>query len=119
MTQRITIIVAATLAVVAFAAAYVTLSPSDDATACTADARLDAPEGWTWLRDGENDCAWTLYNADGDTAPDSLYESVGETPPPTAASSSFGIVAALIGIAASVVVVTTAIRIRGGTEDSD
>ena len=117
MNNRITMIVAAALALVAFGAALVSMTGADDPVACTADARLDAPDGWVWLRDGSNDCAWTLYNADGDTAPDSVYESIDEAPPPAPPGDTFVMVAFAIGAVASVVAIISALRLRKGPGD--
>lgn len=111
MGNKVTVLVSAVLAVIAFAAGIATLTASDEAFACTADARLDAPEGWVWSRDGANDCAWTLYDSDGNTASDDVYEAAGEEPPP----SSFGLTAPAafaVGILATIAAVVTALRSR-------
>jgi hypothetical protein len=101
MTNRAIMYVAAAVAILAFVTASFAFSSEPEASICTADARLDAPEGWTWLRDGSNECAWTLYDDNGLNAPDSVYESVGEEPPPRQDPDWLGIVAFLIGVGAS------------------
>lgn len=111
MGRRITILVASVLAIIAFAAGIAALTSQDQVGACTLDARPDAPEGWAWSRDGGNDCAWTLYDANGNTAPAEIYEAAGEDPPP----SSFDLtapVAFAVGVVATIVAVATARRSR-------
>jgi hypothetical protein len=97
--------IAGLVAILAFATAAFSFSAEPEAYFCTADARLDAPEGWVWQRDGSNDCAWTLYDDTGSEAPDSLYDSIGEEPPPSQNPSRLGILAFVIGVGASVAAV--------------
>jgi hypothetical protein len=51
---------------------------------CNLDGPLfdDGPPGWHWQRDGGNDCEWTLFNDQGDRAPDAIYEDMRISPPP-------------------------------------
>lgn len=93
--------IASLVAILAFVAAAFAFTSESETFICTADARLDAPEGWVWLRDGANECAWTLYDDQGSEAPDSVYESIGEEPPPAQDPNWFGIAAFLIGIGAT------------------
>lgn len=81
-------------------------STSDDQGVCTADARLDAPEGWRWARDADNDCAWTLYADSGDTAPDDVYQEYGLESPPTQSERT-----ALANWVLLLVVITTGVTI--------
>lgn len=108
MSNRITILVASLLAVIAFAAGIVAMTSEGGPLVCTTDARIDAPEGWMWQRDGANDCAWTLYDGEGNAAPDSVYEDAGELPPPpntdltAPVAFAVGAIAAVVaGVAAS------------------
>ncbi len=41
----------------------------------------DGPPGWHWQRAGD-DCEWTLFNHQGDRAPDAIYEDMRISPPP-------------------------------------
>ena len=116
MSNRVTILVASLLAIIAFSAGVVALTSGKDPAACTADARIDAPEGWDWARDADNDCAWTLYDTEGNEAPGAVYEAAGETAPP----SSFDLtapVAFAVGAVAALVAATTAVRSQRGPSD--
>lgn len=109
MSNRVTILVASLLAIIAYSAGFVALTTGNDPVACTADARLDAPEGWSWARDGDNDCAWTLYDAQGNEAPETVYEAAGVDAPP----SSFDLTAPLafaVGTGAALIAAITALR---------
>lgn len=37
---------------------------------------IETPPGWEVGIDYENDCQWTLFNAEGERAPDELYDTV-------------------------------------------
>jgi hypothetical protein len=113
--NRITILVAALISVIGFSAGVVLMNTSSESLACTADARLDAPDGWVWQRDGSNDCAWTLYDADGDAAPDHVYDEAGEEPPP-ASSDVPAWIAYAVGVGGLAVIAITAVRSK---RDSD
>jgi hypothetical protein len=44
---------------------------------CPADGLfVDEPEGWSLERDGPNGCVWTLFNEEGERAPEQLYDSL-------------------------------------------
>jgi len=101
MSNRAILYIASLVAILAFATAAFAFTSEPEAYFCTADARLDAPDGWQWQRDGSNECAWTLYDDSGAEAPDTVYESVGEEPPPSQDPSRLGIVAFLIGVGAT------------------
>ncbi len=101
MNNRMIMFVAGAVAILAFATATFAFSTEPEALACTADARLDAPDGWVWQRDGANECAWTLYDGQGNTAPDSVYTAAGEEPPSTSDPDRLGIVAFIIGVLAT------------------
>ena len=101
MHNRTIMLLAGALAALAFAASALAFTSEPEGLACTADARLDAPDGWVWQRDGSNDCAWTLYDSAGNEAPDSVYDSVGEEPPPSSSPDRLGIVAFVIGVLAT------------------
>lgn len=81
-TARVLVALLIGVGIAGVGAGFAMLSPDTEPVACTMDARLDAPEGWTWHRDGTNNCAWTLYDADGSEAPDDVYTAIGEEPPP-------------------------------------
>ncbi len=106
MHNRTIMLVAAATAVLAFGAALFAFSSEPAATACTMDARLDAPDGWTWQRDGANNCEWTLYDDQGSEAPDSVYESTGEVPPPPKPADRLWFLSLLIGVTAAGFAVT-------------
>ena len=101
MTHRAIMYIASLIAILAFATAAFAFTSEPEPYFCTADARLDAPEGWSWQRDGSNECVWTLYDGTGSEAPDSVYESIDEEPPPSQDPSRLGIVAFLIGVGAT------------------
>ncbi len=100
MHNRTIMLVALATAVLAFGAAIFAFSSAPAAVFCTMDARLDAPDGWHWQRDGGNDCAWTLYDAQGHEAPDGVYETIGEEAPPSGPPDLFGLVALIIALSA-------------------
>ena len=101
MHNRTIMLAAGAIAALAFAASAFAFTSAPEGSACTADARLDAPDGWAWQRDGSNECAWTLYDSAGNEAPDSVYLSVGEEPPPSSDPDRLGIVAFAIGVLAT------------------
>lgn len=59
-------------------------SPTGEVTEfCTLDAPLEPPPaGWEFRRDSNNGCAMTLFDEDGNRAPDSLYAGIPMDPPP-------------------------------------
>lgn len=100
-TQRTLLAVMAVIAVAGVGAILVLIAPGQGTIACPADARIDAPTGWFWQRDAGNDCAWTLYDRDGQEAPAEIYEAHGESPPP--ANDSNLLIAALVVMAVAAV----------------
>ena len=54
-----------------------------DEVFCELDGPIatDPSPEWHWIRDGGNDCQWTLFDSEGNRAPDSMYEDLGLTPP--------------------------------------
>ncbi|MEA2010536.1 MAG: hypothetical protein U9N78_07520 [Actinomycetota bacterium] len=94
-------------------------STSDDVGFCTADARVDAPEGWRWSRDPANDCAWTLYADSGETAPDDVYQEHGFEAPPTQSTRTTAsyVTLALVLIATAVSIWFAVTQSRCRSED--
>ncbi len=101
MSNRVIMYMAGAVAILAFATATLAFSTGTEAFVCTADARLDAPDGWAWQRDGANECAWTLYNGQGNVASDDVYEAAGVEPPPNSDPDRLGIVAFITGVLAT------------------
>jgi len=93
-------------------------SSSTEQGFCTADARLDAPEGWQWARDAGNDCAWTLYADSGEEALDDVYQEYGFEPPPTqserTAATNWVLLLVAIASGATIWFVMTQSRCRSG-----
>jgi hypothetical protein len=119
MTNRAIMYLSAGIAILAFITASFAFTAQPEATFCTADARLDSPEGWLWQRDGSNGCAWTLYDTQGNEAPDSVYESIGEDAPPSQDPDRLGIVAFLIGVGATAASVTAFSKSRAELKEAD
>ena len=93
-------------------------STSGDQGFCTADARLDAPEGWRWARDPGNDCSWTLYADSGEAAPDDVYQEYGFESPPTQserpAAANWALLLVAIATGVTIWFVMTQSRCRTG-----
>jgi hypothetical protein len=58
-------------------------------------------------RDGGNDCEWTLFNDQGDRAPDAIYEEMRVSPPPSLpfVSNLIGLVGVALSLSGIAIVV--------------
>ena len=86
---------------------------------CTADGLIvETPTGWYLRRDRANNCEWTMFNEQGDRAPEELYDGLRIESPPLIGLNPVRIlgVVAVAGATAGIVIVK---RRGGGTARLD